>query len=227
MSSIQQPPVNGAPAPAPKAPVPAKQPSGPVPEAFVRQFLGDVQGNILKGHGRPYVKCLFFTFVNGNAKEAAGPVVRGWIRRLADGVITSAPRQLEETELYHNYGIPGGLFGTFFLSSAGYRYLDADLPVPPPFTGAADPDEDAFAEGMKARQDLLNDPAKGKWETYFQSDVHAMLLLADVDPARLNEAAARAILDVKAVTQALHVEHGHVLNNEHGDGIEHFGYADG
>jgi Dyp-type peroxidase family len=199
----------------------------PVPEAFVRQFLGDVQGNILKGHGRPYVKCLFFTFVNGDAKEAAGPVVRDWIRRLADGVITSAPRQLEETELYHNHGIPGGLFGAFFLSSAGYRYLGVDLPVPPPIPGAADLKADAFAAGMKASKDLLKDPAAGDWETYFQSDVHAMLLLADVDPARLNQAAAEAILDIKAVTQALHVEHGHVLNNEHGDGIEHFGYTDG
>jgi Dyp-type peroxidase family len=227
MSSVQQPSVNSASAPASKPPVPADLPPGPVDEKFVRQFLGDVQGNILKGHGRPYVKCLFFTFVNGDAKAAAGPVVRDWIRRLADGVITSAPRQLEETELYHHHGIPGGLFGAFFLSSAGYRYLDAPLPVPPLLPGATDPNADAFAEGMKARKDLLNDPAKGKWETYFQSDVHAMLLLADVDPARLDEAAAKAIFDVKAVTEALHVEHGHVLNNEHGDGIEHFGYADG
>ncbi|HEX8532513.1 MAG TPA: Dyp-type peroxidase, partial [Cytophagales bacterium] len=72
-----------------------------------------------------------------------------------------------------------------------------------------------------------NDPAADAWETYFRSDVHAMLLLADVDPARLNAAATKAILEAKAVTKDLHVEHGHVLNNEHGDGIEHFGYADG
>jgi Dyp-type peroxidase family len=54
-----------------------------------------------------------------------------------------------------------------------------------------------------------------------------MLLLADVDPLRLNEAASKAIMDIKPVTKSVHVEHGHVLTNEHGDGIEHFGYADG
>jgi Dyp-type peroxidase family len=74
---------------------------------------------------------------------------------------------------------------------------------------------------------VLRHDRENPWEDYFESEVHAMLLLADVDPLRLNEAAARAIMDIKPVTKAVHVEHGHVLTNENGDGIEHFGYADG
>ncbi len=214
---------------------PGNLPDGPVDEPFVHQNLADVQGNILKGHGRPFVKCIFFRFKDGEAHA-----VRAWLRHLADGVITSAPRQLEETELYHKHRIPGGLFGAFYLSSAGYRYLGVKLPVEPavnPGTGEPvspfkDPDTgnplpDAFAAGMKARQKLLNDPDPGGWETFFQSDVHAMLLLGDVDAGRLNDAAAREIRGIKSATEAAHVEHGHVINNEHGDGIEHFGYADG
>jgi Dyp-type peroxidase family len=238
MSDYEPTQENGVPAPATlvkESPEAAALPDKPVDELFVGKNLADVQGNILKGHGRPYVKCLFFRFKDGGAEK-----VRAWIGHLADEVITSAPRQLEETELYHNHGIPGGLFGAFFLSSAGYKYLDIALPVKrveDPITGQRvspfkDPATgellpDAFSSGMKARQKLLNDPKQDEWESFFQSDIHAMLLLGDVDPGRLNEAAAREILGIKAATQAIHVEHGQVINNENGDGIEHFGYADG
>jgi Dyp-type peroxidase family len=240
MSNFDSPHANGVTAPAAVSPAePPKAavlPDEPVSERFVRKHLADVQGNIIKGHGRPHVKCLFFSFKGGEAKEAAEPKVRAWIRLLAETVVTSAPQQLEETELYHDHGIPGGLFGAFFLSSAGYRYLGIALPVKPATDSATEPARDlktgeplpdAFTVGMKERQGLLKDPERDTWEPFFRSDVHAMLLMGDVDPARLNEAAVKAILGIKPVTQAIHVEHGHVLNNEHGDGIEHFGYADG
>ena len=130
MSVLEPLPVNGSPpTEAPTTPVqPATLPDEPVTAQFVRDHLGDVQGNILKGHGRPYVKCIFVTF-DDKAGEAAGPAIRAWIRQLAGSVITSAPKQLAETERYQTCGIAGGLFGAFFLSSAGYRYLGINTPV--------------------------------------------------------------------------------------------------
>jgi Dyp-type peroxidase family len=180
------------------------------------EAFSDVQGNILKGHGRTYARFIFLTFVAG-----AENGVKTWIASLVkDNLIVSATRQLRETDLYHAHGIPGGLFGAFFLSSAGYRYLgftDGQLEDP------------GFQEGMQQAGGRLNDPPPTKWEKGFRGTVHALLLLADDRLERLDAAVLAALSAVQPLTVpgGIHVELGNVLNNEHGDGIEHFGYADG
>jgi Dyp-type peroxidase family len=172
----------------------------------------DVQGNILKGHGRPYVQCLFLTFLP-NQKED----ICRWISSLAkNGTITSASRQLQETEAYHRTGKPGGLFGAFFLSHRGYDYLGETLP-----------DDARFQDGMAVAGPSLADPEKSTWDKGFQADIHAMLLLADLTESGLQQKVTRVLAPAAALLGPIHVEHGHVINNENGDGIEHFGYVDG
>jgi hypothetical protein len=84
-----------------------------------QKMLQHLQGNILKGHGRDYSVHLFLKF------RSEPRVVRDWVRAFGDRYVTSARRQLKETDEFRTYGIPGGLFGNFFLSAKGYPVPDA------------------------------------------------------------------------------------------------------
>src|SRR6266487_6081711 len=80
--------------------------------------LENLQGNILQGHGRDRSIHIFLQFKIGKAND-----VKSWIRDLANNWITSAQRQLEETEQYRRDKTPGRLFMSFFLSAKGYECL--------------------------------------------------------------------------------------------------------
>src|SRR6266478_7877438 len=82
--------------------------------------LESLQGNILRGHGRDRSIHIFLSFKDGKKTD-----VKEWIKGLAER-ITSAQRQLDETEQYRRYKIPGCLFMSFFLSAKGYEYLYPD-----------------------------------------------------------------------------------------------------
>ena len=79
--------------------------------------LESLQGNILQGHGRDHSVHIFLRFKDGKTAD-----VKKWIQKLAK-CITSAQRQLDETEQYRRYRISGRLFVSFFLSAKGYEYL--------------------------------------------------------------------------------------------------------
>jgi Dyp-type peroxidase family len=179
--------------------------------------FANVQGNILKGHGREFVQCIFLNFL---PDQQVG--VRGWINTMAnDGTLTSATKQLQDTETFHNTGVKAGLFGTFFLTHKGYEYLNINAPAALNFP--ADP---SFQGGMEAAG--LNDPALTEWDQGFrQADIHGMLLLADENEQTLQTQATAILAGAALFLGPVHVEHGNVLNNPNGDGIEHFGYVDG
>ena len=108
--------------------------------------------------------------------------VKRWIKGLAEaGHITSAQRQLDETEQYRRDRTPGRLFMSFLLSAKGYEYLY------PEQKGKLRFDDEAFLYGMKAAQHRLNDPHKEVWEEGYRNDIHAMVLLADDDESRLQD----------------------------------------
>jgi hypothetical protein len=81
-------------------------------------MLQHLQGNILKGHRRDYSVHLLLKF-------RSEPRVRDWVRAFGDRYVSSARRQLKETDEFRTYGIPGGLFSDFFLSAKGYPVPDA------------------------------------------------------------------------------------------------------
>lgn len=186
------------------------------------KMLGDLQGNILKGHGRHHTMNLFLEFQDASQAKT-------WIKGLS---ITNALEQLKAAEEFRlskakgEKPTDGGIFRVIAISSAGYLALG----VP----SAKLPTDQAFTAGMKARGASLKDPspepiagAKG-WEKHFRkNNIHAILIIAASKAKEVNA-------EFKALTKTLPdgitilgKECGVSYFNANGEGIEHFGYVDG
>src|SRR5205809_1052767 len=180
-----------------------------------RAMLDDLQGNILKGHGRGDTASVFLRFDRQKPDDA-----KSFIRVISTSV-TSAGKQFADSAAYRRESESGGLFVAFFLSAAGYRALGV------PEQGIAkDP---AFRAGMKGRRAKLNDPPTSRWDPHFQEEIHAMLLLGD-DTAALVQTAKTGLLARAPVSiKVLGEEIGRAMKSlrSQGEGIEHFGYVDG
>lgn len=183
------------------------------------QLLEDLQGNILKGHGRDHTVNLFLHF-DVDKRDAT----RKFVSQIGHH-LTTALSQLKDNETYKTSGKSAPVFTAFFLSARGYGALGrADLkPVtveePAP-----------FERGMKERASALHDPTEETWNDTFRGDIHAMLLIAD-DSVATRNAVHTHVLHLIAATQGavtlLGAEEGSAMRNPDGHGIEHFGYVDG
>jgi len=188
----------------------------------------NLQGNILKPHGRNCAWQAFIKFT-GPADE-----VRAWMRtEIAPNLFTAA-KQYEQGRAPS--GTDGGLVTLFFLSAAGYRYLDLD-----PKRLASTP----FRKGMKDQSDGLSeifgtnnkDSHPSTWEPEFQDDIHAMVGLANDEDRvpRLEAALTELQTQLAGIAIILCVQKGKVLrrpindtpNPDDFEPIEHFGYFDG
>lgn len=200
-------------------------------------LLTDLQCNILKSHGRDHTVHLFvrFTAPSGQARQVMSV--------LAADYITSALTQHQQSKAWTGQGQPGGLVGSILLSATGYAALGFD----PDGFASSDQGGD-FRAGMKRQgPDIIGrlldtankDPHPNQWEAGYQGEVHAMILLADDDTARLDQAEQDVSSRLAPVATILQVEQGHVLRNQQpkaegkaeperkGQPIEHFGYVDG
>lgn len=175
------------------------------------RFLRHLQGNILKGHGRDNTVHLFVRFDLTKRNE-----VKTWLKDLASEKITSCKEQLRQRELFKRNGTPGGLFAGVYLTAKGYEFLGLPLG---PFT---DP---SFKAGMKNA--ALADPPVAAWETGFQQEIHAMILLAHDELTALGEATHTVAEELKDLSVTIDLEYGSAIRNSNGDGLEHFGYVDG
>ena len=181
------------------------------------RMLENLQSNILKPHGRKESDHLFLRFT-------AGPeAVRTWIREFARREVTSARKQLDETDTYRQRGAPGGIVASVSLSAKGYEALGL---VAGTFGDAGR----TFREGMKNRAFSLlarnRDPPPSEWEEPYRGDVHVVVSLAD-NSAEVLEAKAREVSeDVQEIAEVLAIERGTVLRNAKGEAIEPFGYID-
>ncbi len=102
----------------------------------ITEFLGNLQGNILKGHGRKYTVHFLVRF-NPRFRKTA----RAWLSFFAESKVTSALEQIKQKER-HQQG-QEELFATVLLSAAGYRALRInDLEIP-------DEGKGIFKSGMK------------------------------------------------------------------------------
>ena len=108
-------------------------------------LLADLQGNIIKSHGRDFSVLLFLRWRPDQLAAA-----RHWLASFASQWITSALQQFEEGRRYREFGEPGSVFGSFFLSRIGYEALG--------FSGAAIPSDQPFRMGM--RHDELAPPRR-------------------------------------------------------------------
>lgn len=182
----------------------------------VAQLLADLQGNILKPHGRDHSVHVFLQFQS--APEALAKAKR-WIEKFAKEHITSARKQFEEVE-NNRSGTPGGLFASFFLTCKGYDIL-----------GIRPPRDPKFIDGMKASRHHLADPDSEQWQEGYRKDIHAAIFLAHDDADELMKRRTIVLQGVEEFVVA--VEWGHVRRNNNrtmnkkGETTEPFGYVDG
>jgi Dyp-type peroxidase family len=226
-------------------------------EATYQDFLKDLQGNILNGHGRDHAVHIFLTFISGAGKRTE---VKTWIADFASK-ITSAKGQLDASEEYKCSKTDAGLFSHFALSASGYDYLEVPKNKQPHGSKPQERDDsvadrfgnpapfyaDSFQDGLKSRQEVLLDPPVENWEDGFKGPIDALIILADDNPADLSAAELEVRKQLKAIATIKTVEAGLILRrkfeatvNEHkattdgsgiqrefGNVVEHFGYADG
>lgn len=195
-------------------------------------LLSQLQGNILKGHGRDHTANIFLEFHDSQQDE-----VRVWLADFSSAMVTTAKQQLAENERFKRHQVPGGLFAGIYLAAAGYEYLavpDEQWPVD---------NADTFARGMNDAQITLNDTVPAEWDPTFQDiNIHAMVLLAHDDKLVLSKAVAGLIGEIRGLTMdvappapapapflssQIRIEYGNAIRNANGDGLEHFGYVDG
>lgn len=150
----------------------------PVAEAIER--FDDVQGNILRKHGRPFAAHVFVAF--GEERHA----IREWIASFARTAIASCADELA--------GRGHAVFHSLLISAAGYRALGVE---PPP--------DRSFRDGMKGA--ALNDPPRDEWEEPFRDEVHAMVLVAARDRGAV-DAAVGALAPLRALCTRFAVQHG-------------------
>src|SRR3989442_1582262 len=89
-------------------------------------MLDNLQGNVLKPHGRKESDHLVLRFTGDPA------AVRAWIRGFARDEVTSARTQIEAATAFRGRGAPGGMFVNLYVSATGYASIGID-------TGAVGP----------------------------------------------------------------------------------------
>ncbi len=179
-------------------------------------MLDDLQGNILKGHGRDHTSNLFLVFDQNQPIK-----IKTFIHNLAIRIKT-AHQQLKESDARKKRVIgaaDGGVFVSFLLSAAGYDALG----IP----NAKIPQNTAFLNGLKSRQEILADPDFGLWEDTFQNQIHAMVLIGDDHLANVEKEREIIINLMPDSVSVVGEENGMAIRNDNNDGIEHFGYVDG
>jgi deferrochelatase/peroxidase EfeB len=178
-----------------------------------RVLLNDLQGNILKSHGREHAAHVFVTF-----RDNSHVALRNALSDHLAPKITSAAKQISDARRRGAIGYDAGVFTNFMLTASGYRAISERLGNMGSST--------AFSHGMKVARTLL-DPPVAEWEKPYQRDIHALVIVAD-DQRERAEAAVRALLtELDQVISEHHVEWGAVIRDSKGEPIEHFGYRDG
>lgn len=194
----------------------------------ITQMLMKLQGNILKGHGRPEVTLLFFRVDEGNSAKA-----RIALREIADHHVTSAWRQLNESRAYKAGSGSGAPFVHLALAQTAYAALGVGDPhqsvvtAPPVVTTVTG--NDVFRRGMRDATNAAETADDvSQWDAQFQTQIDGVLLVADQDRAGTDTIAAE--LEVILSNGACAVvgrQQGTGLDNADRNGIEHFGYVDG
>ncbi|MEO3473278.1 hypothetical protein AAFN86_15525 [Roseomonas sp. CAU 1739] len=190
-------------------------------DADLALFLGDLQANILKGHGRHHTGNLFLSFAGMTPDDVAA------VLRTLGQNCTSAYSQLRKNRRQPPY-LDGGTVMCVFLSAGGYRALGPLATLPP---------GEAFAADMPARQAILSDPPRSAWQAAGWTEglpaPDAMVLVADAREQQVTAAleAVEGWLNGTGV-RVLVVERGRQQTRvfKHGaaaEGVEHFGYVDG
>ena len=188
---------------------------------YIELISPHIQGNILRPHGRQYVRCLFVRF---NKKKLEDTI--NFINDLGEiDYITSAHQQFKAARAYklalkNNEPLADNLFAGLYLSASAYRFFGLSL---------SQFEDNAFLEGMKKSGRRLSDPKPERWQNTYQDDIHCLLLLACQNKKKLEYELnqKRNLLEFDLKAEILGIEKGVVISNDAGHTIEHFGYVDG
>ncbi|MDG3494105.1 MULTISPECIES: Dyp-type peroxidase [Pseudanabaena] len=179
-------------------------------------LLDDLQGNILKGHGRDYTVDIFVQWKSDDI-----PAVKEWIINFTKGYVTSAQLQADESRRYRDQKVSGSVFANFYLTRIGYETLGFEafqIPKNQPFTMGMQ------YEGIRTS---LGDPKVTDWEVGYQQKIHSLIAIADDDQDSLLKFANQITQELSKIATVLHQENGFILRNKDGQVIEHFGFVDG
>lgn len=210
-----------------------------------QDVLQDLQGNILKPHGRNNSVQIFLTFPNTRENPDKLAALRQWIAQFAAQNITSAKKQLDDAAAWREKKIDGGLFVHFSLSSSGYEKLgfpDSIQPKganlqnrkkPNPTENKLEDDyADVFQNGMKTRQYALIDPPVSAWEPGFQPEIDALVIIAANDPTALKNKESEVVQKLNNIATIATIERANTVRREFQNSpeksvVEHFGFTDG
>jgi Dyp-type peroxidase family len=171
-------------------------------------LFSNLQGNILKPHGRTFSNHIFITFKNDKEEE-----VKAFLADLAVNNITSFQQQIAQREEFNNNNNNQLTFYNIYFTALFYKYLGEN--VKQHF-------EASFTNQMK-EADLNDSPVEGRWD-----NIHIMILVANDDDKIVKEE-TKAILDtISDLISNQFVENGNklMIEGEISD-KEHFGYKDG
>lgn len=219
------------------------------PDIALLALQNDLQGNILKSHGRDFSVQFFLKFKSDNID-----IAKTWIRDFAQKFVTSAAEQRKSRQSYQKRIINNlqskslelsktniyiermrleqerqsevdTVFTNFFLSFEGYKNLLkwTSEELDKCFI------DSSFKNGMKNENGIisLNDPPLSQWEDAFAKEIHALIILANNNFAYLSAQAKEIESKVREFAEIVHSEVGKVFRNENGDAVEHFGFIDG
>ena len=182
-----------------------------------QQMLQALQGNILKGHGRPETTNIFFAFKDGKPHAW-----RRALREVAVFHVTSAHQQLLETAAFQECGKSGATFVASFLSHKGYEAIER--------SAAAPKGEPLFEKGMHHSDSVhaVGDAPTDTWEPKLKDGIDGMILVGDMvrNRVRLKRDEIVKIL-VDSGAEIVYEQVGSALKDKSDNGIEHFGYVDG
>lgn len=198
-----------------------------------RPMLENLQGNILKGHGRGYTRNIFFKVIEvvdkPDIQKELQTLFKEWLNQISGsntGVLVSAKKQIEQGILFKKKKVDGGTFACLHLTYTGYCQLIGKEKVDKKIADSKfNENFPAFTRGMKEAD--LGDSKPEKWEAGLSDTVDGMLILADDDIERLETICLDVQKQLSEFAAITTIEEGSKLENEQGAGIEHFGYVDG
>ena len=193
--------------------------------------LNEIQGNILKGHGRKYVKLLLLRFKKGTEGK-----VKSLIKQILEkGWITTALDQSNDTEEFKDELSNGKISDTdkrfvinCLLSYKGCKFLKIEE--------ECIPDEEAFKAGMQTKRtrEILKDKEFHRWEErYWGDSYHVMFIIANDYQNPLCEKLINLIEQFSGVIEKKIIEGGEKIFKCFPEDpnlmvpIEVFGFADG
>lgn len=173
--------------------------------------LKNLQGNILKSHGRDVAVHVFLIFKPRKRGEA-----RQFLADFANRIISAAAQQDQRDRFKRTR--KSELFVTLSLSARGYEYLGfSHKELRTAFS-------DEFLKGMQRAK--LDDPSPERWEANYRKPIHAMAILAHNKREELERELAVLRKQVRDFAD-ISTEWGAAIHHGTKHVFEHFGYRDG